>query len=79
MLHWLLTIIAAITPTLKRDSYTSQHVNYYLREVRIVAYSQFLESYRSVTLSSMAKAFGVTEAFLDTYVHIIHPLHRYRR
>jgi 26S proteasome regulatory subunit N7 len=60
--------VAAITPILKQDSYIAQHISYYLREVRVVAYSQFLESYRSVTLASMARAFGVTDAFLDRYI-----------
>ncbi|CAL5330202.1 unnamed protein product [Camellia sinensis] len=34
-------------------------------EVRTVVYSQFLESYESVTIEAMAKAFGVTVAFID--------------
>jgi 26S proteasome regulatory subunit N7 len=33
--------------------------------MRIKAYAQLLDSYRSVRLDSMAKAFGVTEEFLD--------------
>jgi len=57
--------LAAITPQLKQDLYLAHHVDYFLREIRIVAYSQFLESYRSVTLSSFAVAFGVTEPFID--------------
>ena len=36
-----------------------------LRQVRVVAYSQFLESYKSVTLESMALSFGVGAPFLD--------------
>jgi 26S proteasome regulatory subunit N7 len=31
----------------------------------VLAYSQYLESYRSVTLASSAKAFGVSIEFLD--------------
>jgi 26S proteasome regulatory subunit N7 len=38
---------------------------YYMREVCVVAFTQFLESYRSVTLEAMAVAFGVTPEFLD--------------
>ncbi|CAL5385226.1 unnamed protein product [Camellia sinensis] len=34
-------------------------------EVRTVVYSQFLESYESVTIEAMAKAFGVTVEFID--------------
>lgn len=41
------------------------HARYYVREMRIIAYAQLLESYRSVTLRSMADAFGVTDAFID--------------
>ena len=33
--------------------------------MRVRAYSQLLESYRSVQLDSMAKAFGVSVEFLD--------------
>jgi len=35
--------------------------------MRIVAYSQLLDSYRSVRLDSMAKDFGVSVEFLDKY------------
>jgi len=57
--------LAAITPIIKRDRLMSHHFNFYVRELRIVAYQQFLESYRSVTLQSMSAAFGVSETFLD--------------
>ena len=33
--------------------------------MRILAYSQLLESYRSLTLDSMARAFGVSVEFID--------------
>ncbi|KAA8542170.1 hypothetical protein F0562_023322 [Nyssa sinensis] len=36
-----------------------------MREIRNVVYSQFLESYKSVTIEAMAKAFGVTVDFID--------------
>ena len=38
---------------------------YYWREMRVLAYGQFLESYRSVSLGGMAAAFGVSSDFLD--------------
>lgn len=38
---------------------------YLIREYRVLAYSQFLESYKSVMLSSMAQSFGVTIELLD--------------
>lgn len=43
----------------------SIHTRFYVREMRIKAYSQLLESYRSVSIKSMAHAFGVTESFID--------------
>lgn len=33
--------------------------------MRVLAYTQLLQSYQSLTLDYMAKAFGVTEAFID--------------
>ncbi|GAA5894965.1 hypothetical protein JCM8208_000075 [Rhodotorula glutinis] len=41
------------------------HARYYARELRIKAYAQLLESYRSVTLESLAQAFGVSKEWLD--------------
>jgi len=43
----------------------AEHVDYVCRELRIRAYSQMLESYRSLQLKAMAKAFGVSEEFMD--------------
>lgn len=31
------------------------------------AYAQLLESYKSVTIESMAQKFGVSRAFIDAY------------
>lgn len=47
------------------DRFLSVHKNWYFREVRVLAYTQFLESYKSVTISSMAKSFGVSIDFID--------------
>ncbi|KAB5591397.1 26S proteasome non-ATPase regulatory subunit [Ceratobasidium theobromae] len=43
----------------------SPHGRFYVREMRILAYSQLLESYRSLTLDSLAGAFGVSVEFVD--------------
>lgn len=51
----------------------SPHARYYVRELRIKAYRQLLESYRSVTLERVARTFGVTVEWVDKYV----PLHCY--
>jgi len=57
--------LATITDAAKDDRYLNSHYAYFCREMRIVAYTQILESYISVTLESMANAFGVSVAFLD--------------
>ena len=44
------------------------HSRFYVREMRILAYNQLLQSYRSLTLDSMARSFGVSIEFIDTYV-----------
>ncbi|NP_001311491.1 26S proteasome non-ATPase regulatory subunit 6 homolog [Capsicum annuum] len=56
---------AGLTEHIKLDRYLQPHFRYYMREVRTVVYSQFLESYKSVTIEAMAKAFGVFEDFID--------------
>lgn len=48
-----------------QDRYLSVHKNYFGRELRVVAYSQFLASYQSVTLDAMCRNFGVGLAFMD--------------
>lgn len=54
-----------VVDAIRADPYLAPHVRYYTREVRVVVYTQFLESYKSVTLPSMASAFSVTPDFLD--------------
>ena len=41
------------------------HANYYTKEMRLVAYKQYLESFKSVTIQNMAKSFGVSPDFID--------------
>jgi 26S proteasome regulatory subunit N7 len=50
---------------MKKDWLFAPHYRYYVREMRIHAYSQLLESYRSLTLGYMAEAFGVGVDFID--------------
>lgn len=50
--------LSGITPTLQRTPYIAQHVKYYLRELRVVAYTQFLSSYKAASLQAMADSFG---------------------
>ncbi|KAF8399843.1 hypothetical protein HHK36_015715 [Tetracentron sinense] len=56
---------AGLTEQIKLDRYLHPHFRYYMREIRTVVYSQFLESYKSVTMEAMATAFGVTVNFID--------------
>ncbi|KAG7195546.1 uncharacterized protein KQ657_003309 [Scheffersomyces spartinae] len=47
------------------NKYLRQHANYFLKEMRCKAYSQLLESYKSLSLKSMAHSFDISEDFLD--------------
>ena len=49
-----------IIQVLKKDFYLSKHYNYYINEIRVKVYSQFLQSYKTVTMDNMAKVFGVS-------------------
>mmetsp|Transcript_2512 Transcript_2512/g.4920 ORF Transcript_2512/g.4920 Transcript_2512/m.4920 type:complete len:400 (-) Transcript_2512:96-1295(-) len=61
----LFAVLVDISTMMNKDRYFAPHAAWWLREMRIVAYSQFLRSYRSVTLGSMARTFGVGNKFLD--------------
>jgi len=50
---------------IKSDFHLHIHSNYYLREIRLRCYQQFLKSYLSVKLTTMANEFGASEMFLD--------------
>lgn len=50
---------------LTQDRYLHEHKNWFVREMRLRAYQQLLQSYRVVGLDSMANDFGVTVDFLD--------------
>lgn len=50
---------------LSQDRYLNEHKAWFVREMRLRAYQQLLQSYRVVGLESMASAFGVTVEFLD--------------
>ena len=53
---------------LTQDRYLHEHKGWFIREMRLRAYQQLLQSYRVVGLDSMANEFGVTVDFLDRYV-----------
>ncbi|EAR96456.1 26S proteasome non-ATPase regulatory subunit 6 (macronuclear) [Tetrahymena thermophila SB210] len=57
--------LTRVLDDLKTDEYLAPHRKFFTREIRIVIYSQFLESYKTVTLNSIAQAFGVSVEFID--------------
>jgi len=63
--HTFFDKLAWVECELQHDRLLSPHYRYYVREMRILAYTQLLESYRSLTLQYMAQAFGVSQEFID--------------
>lgn len=57
--------LAYVEQYMKTDRYFYKHYTFYVRELRIIAYNQLLESYSSLTLKYMAEAFGVSTTFID--------------
>lgn len=57
--------LVAILESCSHDRFLHRHSRWYAREMRVRAYSQYLESYRSVQLGSMAAEYGMSPALLD--------------
>lgn len=57
--------LAGTESYMKIDLYLCPHYRYYIREMRILAYKQHLESYSSLSIANMSRLFGVSIAFLD--------------
>lgn len=57
--------LAEVEQMAKKDRYLNPHYAFYVREMKIKAFGQLLESYRSLTLTYMAEAFGITEDYMD--------------
>ena len=55
----------SIIELVRNDAYMRNHLRYFVRETRVIIYSQFLESYKTVKLESMASEFGVSVDFID--------------
>jgi 26S proteasome regulatory subunit N7 len=53
---------------LSQDRHLYEHRGWFVREMRLRAYQQLLQSYRVVGLESMANDFGVSVDFLDRHV-----------
>lgn len=60
-----LNTMVELHPVLVADRFLQPHAGYILRELHVLGYKQFLDSYKSVTLQSMASSFGVSPQFLD--------------
>mmetsp|Transcript_28539 Transcript_28539/g.65268 ORF Transcript_28539/g.65268 Transcript_28539/m.65268 type:complete len:421 (-) Transcript_28539:205-1467(-) len=60
-----LKAVVELHPLLVADRYLQRHAGYIVRELHVLGYKQFLDSYKSVTLESMAGSFGVGAEFLD--------------
>ena len=65
IVHYGLTKKVHLFLFLFRTFWRIQHYRFYVREMRVLAYAQLLQSYRSLTLTYMAKAFGVSPDFID--------------
>ncbi|WPT10973.1 26S proteasome non-ATPase regulatory subunit 6 [Picochlorum sp. SENEW3] len=57
--------LVEISDVIKTDMLLHPHYRYYLKEARVVVYSQYLQSYKSVKMTGMASAFGVSVDFID--------------
>ena len=57
--------LVGVHPAVAKDRLLARHAAFFLREMRLAAYAQFLASYRSVTVAGMAAAFGVSPDFVD--------------
>jgi 26S proteasome regulatory subunit N7 len=62
---FFLALAAVEENFLTQDRYLYEHRAWFVREMRLRAYQQLLQSYRVVGLSTMAQAFGVSVDFLD--------------
>ena len=54
-----------INTIMSRDRFLRNHAAFYIKEMRVKAYIQFLVPYKSVKMASMADAFGVGVDFVD--------------
>lgn len=60
-----MTAFPVVADGVLNNTWLTNHHRFFLREARVLAYQQYLQSYKSVTTASMAKAFTVSEEFLD--------------
>lgn len=63
--HTFFRAFIEITTQVSNDVYMKDHAQFFTKEMRLVAYKQYLESFKSVTIENMATAFGVSNDFID--------------
>jgi 26S proteasome regulatory subunit N7 len=63
-----LMALVDLHPIFIGDRYLQPHCGYIVRELYVLGYKQFLDSYKSVTIESMAKTFGVSPEYLDIHL-----------
>lgn len=64
---FFLALAAVEEGFLSQERYLYEHRGWFVREMRLRAYQQLLQSYRVVGLSNMAASFGISIDFLDKY------------
>jgi len=69
--------LLAANEVLLADRYLNRHARWFLREVRVKAFAQFLTSYKSVKLQWMAESFGVSVQFMDAQLAQFIALNRF--
>lgn len=60
--------LARMETDLKLNPLLNPHYRYYVREMRLRAYAQLLQAYRSLSLEVMAAEFGVSTEFIENEV-----------
>jgi 26S proteasome regulatory subunit N7 len=57
--------VVAMEEPLQQSPYLHSHTTQIIRQLTVLGYAQFLQSYRTVTLTAMADAFAVSVPYLD--------------
>lgn len=60
-----LAAFAVVAARVEADRLLGAHARHWATDVRAVAYTQFLDPYKAVTLDAMAAAFGVSPEFVE--------------
>lgn len=55
---------------MRNDRFFHNHLTKIIKELRLIAYKQFITSYKSVTIKSMAETFGVSPKFIEEEIYL---------